>query len=197
MVYSGRIKIWDPLVRIFHWSLVGAFLVAYITEEDFLTLHVWAGYTVLGLVLFRILWGFIGSRYARFSSFVFSPAKILQYLKDLPLFKAKRYLGHNPAGGAMILLMLLCLIITSVTGLIAYGTEGLGPFADWLGNSSEFTQEALEEIHEFLANFTLLLVFAHVAGVILESLLHRENLVHAMLSGYKPIKSNKQTEQAQ
>ncbi len=173
-----EIKVWDLFVRVFHWGLVVAFTVAYLTEEDLLDLHVVSGYTVLALVLLRILWGFIGTRHARFSDFVEPPAVIKTYLVDILLFRAKRYIGHNPTGGAMIVLMLVFLLLTTLTGIAAYygGAEQ---------NNGEWTYELLEESHEFLANFTLLLVAIHIMGVIVESLLHRENLVRAMFTGRK------------
>ncbi|HEB57304.1 MAG TPA: cytochrome B [Gammaproteobacteria bacterium] len=186
MSQPETIKIWDPLVRLFHWSLVLAFAIAYFTEDDLLDLHVWAGYIVLGLLLFRIFWGFVGPRYAKFSNFVYSRKTIKAYLKDLLALRAKRYLGHNPAGGAMIILLIICLLLTSVSGLAIYGIEQhAGPLASLLGHLGEFWEDAAEEIHEFLANFTLLLVFVHVGGVIFESRLHHENLVKAMFNGYK------------
>ncbi len=187
---QSKIKVWDPVVRLFHWGLVSAFFIAYVTEEDFLSLHTWAGYTVLGLVLFRLVWGFIGTRYARFSSFVFSLAEIKKFLSETLLLRAKRYLGHNPAGGAMIILLLISLVMTTFTGIAIYGVEeNAGPLAAWLGNAGHFWEEVFEETHEFFANFTLLLVFIHVAGVAVESLIHRENLVRSMWNGYKRAES--------
>ena len=195
MKSNTMIKVWDPLVRVFHWSLVVAFFTAYFTEDDFLTLHTYAGYTVLGLILFRILWGLVGSRHARFSDFVTSPRTAWQYLKDTLRFRAKRYLGHNPAGGAMIVMLLLSLLITTLTGIAVYGAaESAGPLAAWLGNIGERGEDVLKEIHEFFANFTLLLVAIHVSGVIVESFIHRENLVKSMVNGNKaqmPKVSNK------
>lgn len=180
------VKVWDPLVRFFHWGVAGAFFVAFITEEDFLTLHTWAGYSVLGLVLLRIVWGVVGTRYARFSSFVFTPRTISQFVQQTLRLRAKRYLGHNPAGGAMVVLLLVSLLATSVSGLAIYAAEdNAGPLAAWLSGAGEFWVDVLEEVHEFFANFTLLLVVVHVAGVLFESLIHRENLVGAMFSGYK------------
>ena len=183
---STLIKIWDPLVRSFHWLLVLAFFIAYITEEDFLVIHTFAGYTVLGLILLRIIWGFIGSRHARFRDFIYSPQNIKLFLKNTLLLKAKRYLGHNPAGGAMIIALLISLLMTTVSGIAVYGAEEqAGPMASWFTQSHSFWGEAFEEIHEFFANFTLLLVFIHVAGVIIESLIHKENLVKSMIDGMK------------
>ncbi|MEJ2141063.1 MAG: cytochrome b/b6 domain-containing protein [Gammaproteobacteria bacterium] len=186
MKTNSMVKVWDPLVRVFHWSLVLAFFTAYITEDDFLILHTYAGYTVLGLILFRIIWGIIGTRHARFSSFVTSPGTAWQYIKDTLKLRAKRYLGHNPAGGAMIILLLVSLLITTLSGMATYGAvESAGPLGNWLGNIGESGEDMLEEVHEFFANFTVMLVAIHVGGVIIESLLHRENLVRSMLHGYK------------
>lgn len=186
MQNSDYIKVWDPLVRFFHWALVFCFALAFITEDDLLGLHSWAGYGILLLLAIRFLWGFVGPRYARFSNFVYSPANIRAYLKDTLLFRARRYIGHNPLGGLMILLLFVSLIITGVSGMALYGaTESAGPMAGWMAQTSDFTADLLEEVHEFFANFTLVLVFVHVGGVIFESLVHRENLVRAMLNGFK------------
>lgn len=184
---AEQVKVWDPLVRIFHWSLVAAFAVAYFSSEDeWLGLHSVAGYIVLALVLFRLVWGFVGPRHARFSDFLYRPSAVMQHLKQVLSLRAPRYIGHNPAGGAMIVALLVSLFITTVFGLAVYGAEeGAGPLAAALAGVSKSRAHALEEIHEFFANFTVVLIFAHVAGVVLESLLHRENLVRAMFTGYK------------
>ncbi|MCW8923014.1 MAG: cytochrome b/b6 domain-containing protein, partial [Gammaproteobacteria bacterium] len=99
---TNQIKVWDLPVRIFHWSLASTFFIAYLTEEDWLDIHVLAGYTILGLVVFRLFWGFIGSRHALFNDFVRPPRVVLAYLKDMAACHPKRYIGHNPAGGAMV-----------------------------------------------------------------------------------------------
>ncbi len=126
----NTLKVWDPLIRIGHWTLVLAFFAAYFSEDDFMTLHVWAGYVVGAYLLTRILWGFIGGKYARFSNFVYSPAKIIDYLKHLVARKSQHYIGHNPAGGAMVIALLLCLSATTFTGLKLYAVEdNKGPFA--------------------------------------------------------------------
>ena len=177
------IKVWDPPLRIFHWLLVAGFLVAYLTEDELLTIHVWAGYLVFGLLLFRLVWGFTGNAYARFSNFLCSPVNSIIYVKDVIALRAKRYLGHNPAGSAMIVLLLVSLLMTSITGFAVYGADqAAGPLASIVGSSNE---KVWEEVHEFFANFTLLLVFVHIAGVLVESFIHRENLAKAMWSGYK------------
>ncbi|MDD1607434.1 MAG: cytochrome b/b6 domain-containing protein [Methylococcaceae bacterium] len=145
MKSEDLIKVWDLPLRIFHWLLVIAFFIAYFTEDELLTVHVWAGYLVGGLLVFRLL-------------------------------------GHNPAGAAMIVLLLLSLLMTVITGLAVYGADqAAGPLA-FIGNSHE---DFWEEIHEFFANFTLLLVIVHVIGVVVESIIHRENLAKAMFNGNK------------
>ena len=194
-----EIMIWDPLIRWFHWLLVAAFSIAYFTEgEPFEAIqdrlesewpqnfHVWAGYTIAGLLLFRLIWGFTGPRYARFRDFVQGPRATLAYVKEVLLLRAPRHLGHNPAGGAMIVLLLSSLSITVMAGLSLYGADqGLGPLASALASASDSTIHTFEEVHEFFANLTLLLVAGHLLGVIWESLLHRENLARAMITGRK------------
>jgi cytochrome b len=201
---ENEIKVWDPLVRVFHWSLVVAFTIAYLTEEEWMDLHAWAGYTVAALVAFRLVWGVIGTRHARFTDFVFSPTTIMAYLKDMVALRAKRYIGHNPAGGAMVLALLLSLAVTTLSGMQLYALEeNAGPFAHVEMNLSpvataqadddEHEHEGeghgeggvWEEIHEFFANFTLLLVVLHIAGVVISSLAHNENLPRAMVTGKK------------
>ena len=186
MVGLERTFVWDLLVRVFHWVLVVGFFTAYLVEPEDSPAHVWAGYVVLALVLFRILWGFVGSRHARFSDFAYSPSAVLSYLKDAVRFRARRYLGHSPGGGAMVFLLLLALLATTVTGLMTYGADQhAGPLATWMAGMSEQDAESLEELHEVLANVTLGLVVLHLVGVVVASLSHHENLVKAMFTGYK------------
>jgi cytochrome b len=183
---NAEVKVWDPLVRIAHWLLVTSFFLAYITEDEWLGVHVYAGYIALGVVLLRIAWGLVGPRYARFSDFVKPPKVVLTYLTDVLRFRARRYLGHNPTGGAMIVFMLTALILTAISGIAAHGAEaGVGPMAGLQSVADDRLGEIIEEIHEWLANLTLLLVILHTGGVLVESLLHRENLVWAMFTGRK------------
>lgn len=188
---TPTVSVWDRFVRVFHWTLVTAFFVAYLTEDDVMGLHVWAGYLVFSLVVLRIGWGFVGTTHARFASFVRRPAEVVNYLKRLLARRAPRYVGHNPAGGAMIVALLISLIATTSTGMVLYGAAaGSGPLAGAaaaMGVVGEHSAEAFEEVHEFFANFTLLLVAVHVTGVILESLRHGENLVRAMVTGRKRV----------
>ena len=185
MISESSIKVWDPLVRIGHWTLVIAFFTAYFTEDDFMTAHVWAGYLVGAVVCFRLMWGFIGSRHARFSDFVRSPAAALDYVISLTRNQSKRYIGHNPAGGLMILVMLIFLAGTVFSGIALYGIEeGAGPLGAWVTAFAD-SEDLWEELHEVFANVTLLLVAIHIAGVLLSGRVHRENLIKAMLTGRK------------
>jgi len=202
------VKVWDILVRLFHWSLVITFVVAYVTSEEGNIWHIYSGYAVLGLIVFRILWGLIGSKYARFRNFIYSPGVVLKYIKQLTTKNPKHYMGHNPAAGYMVIALLLSLLVVTVSGLKLYAVEeGLGPLA---GAGSEFViinkayadededeeegyrregneqgGEFWEEVHEASTNFTLFLIFLHIAGVLVSSRLHKESLVKAMITGKK------------
>ena len=181
-----KIKVWDPVVRIFHWTLLATFFIDYFTEEELLTIHVWAGYVLLIVVGIRLVWGFVGTQHARFNDFVTSPTVALHYLKDTLYLRAERYIGHNPIGGLMVVMLLIGVTMTGLSGLLLYGVgEHAGPLAGWFTSDNEFLEEALEEVHEFFANFSLFLVIIHVAGVVVESRIHNENLVRAMWDGYK------------
>ncbi len=185
---ATEIKVWDPVVRVFHWSLVLSFAVAYISGEEWESLHVLAGYFILGLLAIRIVWGLVGPHYARFSSFIYSRETTLAYLKGLTKFQADRYLGHNPAGAAMVFALLFLILVTSITGLAYYGAEDhAGPMASLMSGVSGVGMEILEEVHELAANLTVLAVFAHIAGVIFSSFLHNENLPRAMVTGRKKL----------
>lgn len=181
---SGMIRVWDPLVRIGHWVLVGAFFTAYLLEDDFLDAHVWAGYVLGSVVAFRLVWGLIGTKHARFTDFVRGPRAITGYFRDTLAGRGRRFLGHNPAGGAMVLALLASLAVTTVSGLAVYAVEeGAGPLAAWMAEGGH--GDVWEELHEIFANLSLGLVILHVAGVAFSSILHRENLVGAMITGRK------------
>lgn len=181
-VPPAGIKVWDPFVRIFHWSLVVLFAVAFLTGDEFEWLHLWAGYAIAALVAARIVWGFVGTRYARFSSFVRGPRAVASFLKQSIRLEAPRYIGHNPAGGAMVLALLAMLAGLSVTGHL-------------MTTDAYWGSETLEEVHEVLAYATLGLVGLHVLGVLIASLEHGENLVRSMITGRKPAQSGSAHEQ--
>jgi len=186
--YSNRermVLVWNIPVRLFHWALASCFIIAWLTLDNrYLDIHVFVGYLMGGLILFRILWGFIGGPYAHFRDFAFSWSEVRDYLKCILNRCPPRFLGHNPAGSwAIYLLMALGLLIT-VTGLLGFGgEERQGPLAGLLNYSQGHFALYL---HEWLAWLMLGMVIIHLMGVLVESLLHRENLVAAMLTGYKP-----------
>lgn len=169
---AASVRVWDPLVRLFHWSLAASFLVAWLSADEWDDLHIWAGYAAAGLVAFRLLWGLAGPRYARFRQFIRRPAEIFGFLAAMLRGREARYIGHNPAGGAMIVALLLVMAGTALTGWM-YTTD-----AYW-------GVEWVEESHELLANLLLILVLLHIGGVLFASLRHRENLVRSMLTGRK------------
>src|SRR6516165_12579324 len=184
-----EIKVWDPLVRTSHWLLATAVIIAWFVDEP-LWLHTWLGYIAIALILVRIVWGFIGPDYARFTSFVRGPRVAFGYFTDLIRFSSKRYLGHSPAGAVMIIALLIMVAVTAVTGMASLAaTRGEGPFAGFItkverANAGD-EELFIEEVHETAANITMVLVLLHIAGVALASFAHRENLVAAMITGRK------------
>ena len=172
---SATVRVWDPFVRIFHWSLVGLFVLAFATGDETEWLHLAAGYAIAGLVALRILWGFVGPRHARFADFVRSPQAIVAYLSGVATGRAPRHLGHNPAGGAMVLALIAMITAIAVTGFMMTTDSYWG--AEWV-----------EDLHEGLVYATLGLVGLHVSGVVLTGLAHRENLVKAMVTGKKALR---------
>jgi cytochrome b len=168
----AAVRTWDPFVRVFHWTLVALFAIALATGDEIERVHIAAGYGIAILLGLRLVWGVIGPRNARFASFVRSPRKVFAYIREVRNLTAPRYLGHNPAGGAMIVALLAALMGTAATGYMMTTEAYWG--AKWV-----------EELHEALAYGTLALVGLHVLGVAISSLLHRENLVKAMWTGRK------------
>lgn len=178
------VPVWDRFVRIAHWTIVVGFFVAYFTEDELLTLHVWAGYVVGLIATLRIAWGVVGPKHARFTDFLYRPAEVIAYLRDFGRRRGQRYLGHNPAGGAMVVILLIGLLATVGSGLVLYAIEdNAGPLAELVAATAR--GGLWEGVHEVLANLMLALVGLHVAGVLLASYVHRENLVKAMVTGRK------------
>ncbi len=167
------VLVWDVPVRVFHWLLVFCFAGAYLTAENerWQLVHVTLGYTMAGLIGFRLVWGCIGSRYARFSDFVRGPAAVAAYLRSLLHGRPQHFLGHNPAGAV------------AIVGLLALGAAVAA--SGWF-TLQEGSAEVWEEVHETFANLMLALVLLHIAAVVASSRLHRENLVASMISGQKP-----------
>ena len=205
-----QIPVWDIAVRLFHWSLVALFIVGYITGEVETALHSNLGYAILALISFRVIWGFIGTPYARFSQFIYSPTTTIAYLRSLMQSKPKHYTGHNPAGGWMVLMLLFMLFTISFTGIKLQQIEDQ-EHANKTVNSAFFIQSAVadddehdehdeykehhgyenpdeefwEEIHESAVNLMRLFILLHIIGVVVSGRLHGENLVKAMITGKK------------
>lgn len=181
----SKLLVWDIPTRLFHWLLAAAFTAAYLLgeEEGKLGWHSYFGYLVGGLILFRLVWGFIGEPYSRFRAFPPNPAGALAYLRRLTKDGGERHLGHNPAGALAIYLLLFLGLGTVISGLALFGTEpGLGPLA---GLVQAGWEEPLEEVHELFTHAMLAVVFLHLVGVAVGSLAHGENLPRSMLSGRK------------
>ena len=169
------VPVWDLFVRIGHWLLVAGIVVAYMSTEDTGDLHEWSGYLVLGLTVFRILWGFIGSRHARFRSFIAGPRALFAYVGDLLKGRPRRSLGHNPLAGAMIIAMLAALFVTGATGYM-------------METDTFYESEWIDELHAVGAQACLVLIAIHVLEVLVTSYLTRENLVKGMITGRKAVR---------
>lgn len=166
------VKVWDPFVRIFHWSLVGLFAFSFLTGDEWKSAHILSGYLIATLIALRVIWGVIGTEHARFRSFIYRPTTVLSFLADSVRMRARRYLGHNPAGGAMVIALLV-----AISGIAATGYM--------MTTDAYWGVEWVEEAHETLVYATLVLIALHVAGVVLASMEHGENLVRSMLNGWK------------
>ena len=169
---ATRMRVWDLPVRVFHWALVISFVTASVLSESERSrqIHVMFGYTVLGLVAFRLLWGLVGTRYARFTSFLYGPRAVLRYLSAVARREPERHVGHNPAASWAVYSILA---LGAATGIPGYCTL------------NEIGGETVAELHELMANAWLVVVVVHVIGVITASIMHRENLAGAMVTGFK------------
>jgi cytochrome b len=169
---TERILVWDLPTRLFHWLLASTFAGAWLTadSERWIDVHTMLGYTFAGLIAFRLAWGLVGTRYARFASFVAGPHAVLRYVKSIVLLRPEHHVGHNPAGGWAVLGLLGLGALTALSGYATYNDYG----GHWL-----------EELHEGAASAMLALVFVHIGAVVLSSFIHRENLVKAMVTGMK------------
>ncbi len=205
-IYQKNVEVWDILIRIFHWSLVASFIIAYLTSTEKNEIHNYAGYTVLGLIIFRVVWGFWGSRHARFSNFVTSFSTVVRFVKSLFSKKPKRYMGHNPLGGWMVIAMLITLFMLCYSGIKLNALQGGGeplalqmPSIDLI--SSAYAKEDIEqflirepdevgedywkEMHAQYFYLMLILIALHLAEVLVSSLLYKENFVKEMWTGKK------------
>ena len=182
-----KIQVWDRFVRFFHWSLVISFAVAYWSAKAGKhELHAWVGYFLMILVLARLVWGMYGSRYARFGNFIQAPASVLNYLKAIASGHPRRFLGHNPAGGVMVVVLLATLVLISFTGMTVLAVIDFdGPLLGMMKAMTDQEAYAAWSSHAYAVNVILGMVGLHLLGVILASFQHKENLVRAMITGYK------------
>jgi cytochrome b len=168
----GTARVWDPLIRLLHWSLVFSFGLAWLTSRRSDQIHHWAGYAAAALVLVRLMWGLLGPRYARFDHFVRRPGVVIRYLSEILTGSEARHIGHNPAGGAMVVVLLAGMLATAFTG--------------WMETTDAyFGVRWVETVHSVFAHGLLILVGLHLSGVALASWRHNENLVAAMFTGRK------------
>jgi cytochrome b/mono/diheme cytochrome c family protein len=171
---TTSVPVWDAAIRIFHWSLVGGVVTAWISGGTGERLHEIVGYAVAGLIAFRVVWGFVGTRHARFRDFVRGPSSIAGYLSGIARLRPAHYTGHNPAGALMILILLAVLLTIAVSGFMMQTTRFFG--IDWV-----------EQVHSVAADSLLVLVPLHVLGALISSWLHQDNLIRAMFSGQKRV----------
>jgi cytochrome b len=182
------VPVWDFPTRAFHWTLAVAVVLSYLTggeDGSLFVVHTVSGYVVALLLVFRLVWGFVGSVHSRFSDFVYSGKSVKAYAKQLLRFAPPRFVGHNPLGGWMVILMLAVLAGTVATGLFSGDDDGgagiLLPLIAAPGG------EGLKEIHEFFGNFIIVLAAIHVVAVVVDWLLTKDNLVRAMVTGRKSL----------
>lgn len=170
---TQKILVWDLPTRTFHWLQALSFLGAYITSdsEKYRDIHVTLGYILFGLIAFRLVWGFAGTRYAKFSSFLFKPSQIVKYLLSLVKGNSEHFVGHNPIGSVAIWLLLSLGLTLGVSGVLLLQDD---------------VADVVEKIHDLATDAMLVVVFIHLAGVFMSSILHKENLVRAMITGFKP-----------
>ncbi|MCX5513109.1 cytochrome B [Kaistia algarum] len=169
---AGTIPVWDPVVRLFHWTIVTACILNLFILEAGETAHRFVGYVVAIALTLRFLWGFAGPRHARFADFFPTPRRLIPYLRDLRRGREPRHVGHNPAGAVMMLLLMSLLASLCLTGWM-------------MGLDAFWGEEWLEELHGALANGILVLALVHAGAAIVESWRHRENLVLSMVTGRK------------
>ena len=168
----AEVKVWDPVVRLFHWTLALGCIANLTVLREAESAHEIVGYVILGAIAVRLLWGFVGSRHARFSDFLTGPKTLIGYLGVLLRGKAPRYVGHNPVGALMMIALISLATVCGVTGVM-------------MGQDAFWGEEWVEEIHETAANLILVMAVFHVLAALVESWHHRENLIRAMITGRK------------
>ncbi len=191
-----QVKVWDVPVRLFHWSLVLGFVLAYLTAEaGILDVHVLIGYFLIALLLFRVFWGFAGNQYARFKSFVFSPQETVAYIRSLRSGHPVHYYGHNPAGALMVFGLLALLAAIFMSGLVTLAViDYEGPLLFLANQVSDDTSYFFRHAHDFFVDVALVLIPLHLLGVVAGTIQHKESLVKAMVTGMKKVATQNTTQ---
>ncbi|MCF6218660.1 MAG: cytochrome b/b6 domain-containing protein [Gammaproteobacteria bacterium] len=186
---TTQIKVWDGLVRGFHWLVLLSFVAAYLTSQfGMQQTHILIGYLIALLLVVRIAWGFVGSQHARFADFIATPTEVWRYLKASFRNDPPHYLGHNPAGGWMVLVLMGALLLMAISGVILVAViEFEGPLLSLLSGMSDQWAYRFSALHEWVLDLLWLLIVGHLLGVVVASIQHKENLPHAMVTGYKTI----------
>ncbi|MGH8254553.1 MAG: cytochrome b/b6 domain-containing protein [Steroidobacteraceae bacterium] len=179
---TDPLQVWDLPVRLFHWSVVVLVTLSWVAVENgYMKVHLWSGLVLLTLLLFRLTWGFIGSTTARFADFARAPRHAVAYLRSLGRGEHPKHLGHNPAGGWMVVLLLAALLTQAVTGLFANdGVRFNGPLATLVSSG---LSDRLTRLHGLVFNVILLLVWMHIVAVLYYRCVRGENLIAAMITG--------------
>lgn len=189
---KNKILVWDPLVRIFHWLLAICFITAYLVEDERLHLHLLTGSIVFGLIIFRLVWGVIGLDYSRFTDFACSISDIRKHLHALIRLRATDHLGHTPMGVVMIMVLLIGLLLLTLSGAVLYGVENSSlAFSPLVAGLAPDVVITIENLHGLVADGLVLMVLLHIGGVVVESLIQKQNLIWAMFTGYKKVKQEK------
>ncbi|ABK42843.1 cytochrome B561 [Magnetococcus marinus MC-1] len=187
---NQTLPVWDLWIRLFHASLILLVLTALLSEDEWLKIHVVAGFGLCGLLLFRLIWGFIGSQHARFRDFIYPPKQVIAYLRTLYQGNPPHHLGHNPAGGMMVLLLLITLTLLGLSGLLTLGaSQETGLLHNMAAALPPSTVKPIESLHEGLGELLWALIALHLGGVLLGMWQHKENLIKSMIHGNKQARS--------
>jgi len=188
-----HIEVWDPLLRSFHWLLVISFAIAWWSEGRDIQIHLLAGSTVLGLLIFRLIWGIGGEGHARFVCFRPSLQAIKQHLGELLSLHSRRYTGHTPIGSLMIYILIIALLAICISGMWLSGMQmGVGAFSGWVAEADFKTEVLVQQVHHWCFESLKVLIAVHLAGVVVESVLQKNNLTATMITGRKHLKETDQ-----
>ena len=188
-----HIEVWDPLLRSFHWLLVISFAIAWWSEGRDIQIHLLAGSAVMGLLIFRLIWGMGGEHHARFADFRPSLQTIRQHLGELLRLHSRRYTGHTPIGSLMIYILIVALFALGISGTWLSGMQmGVGALSNWVAEADFATEVLVQQVHHWCFEFLKILIAVHLAGVAVESVLQKNNLTAAMITGKKYLKETDQ-----